>query len=334
MVRIPAAGGPTRASAIVIAIIVSVGSLLVPAPVGAQDVTIQTLIVNEVLTQGYWDENGVIDPTEMAAVIDRWGNDIGFAITDREFVVEEDQTQNPAALLAQSTLEQLVEQGGPRTLFLITAGHVGGASFNFPFVNVMTSLDDFDRSNPAGSFALAADTVAALGSEFPTIANAAADTASNAALPTTVAQSGTFTVGRLFIVLALITSALALAATRSARKKKARKVHTSDARDDTKAQIQAMSDLILDLDPRITIEDDPALKKRYVDASDTYREVLEKADSAVTGHEIADLRIEIAKARWKLDVIDAELEGNTPPPEPHTRNTDGSAWDSTRGEGG
>lgn len=79
--------------------------------------------------------------------------------------------------------------------------------------------------------------------------------------------------------------------------------------------------------------DDRALKDRFVDASSTYREVLEKAEGAKTGHEIADIRIDISKARWKLDVIDAELSGKTPPQEPFTRDNSGSAWDSTRGKG-
>ena len=94
-----------------------------------------------------------------------------------------------------------------------------------------------------------------------------------------------------------------------------------------------MSDLILELDPRVTIANDDDLKARYVDASDTYRDVLEKFQSASTGHQLADLRLDISKARWKLDVIDAELEGEEPPPEPFTRDNSGSAWDSTRGDG-
>ncbi len=120
----------------------------------------------------------------------------------------------------------------------------------------------------------------------------------------------------------------------TSRKKRTRVLHTADARDDTKAQLRAMSDLILDLEPRIVIANRPGLKARFADASRTYSTVLEHAELAVTGHEIADLRIEIAKARWKLDVIDAELDGRPPPDEPHRRDNSGSAWDSTRGTGG
>ena len=298
--------------------------LLIPGTAAAQQVSLQNEIANDIVSQGYWDESGSLNADEMASIVAEWGSDIAFAFTDREFEVAEDQTQNPAALLAQSALERVVSQGGPRTLFLVTDSHVGGASINIPFINVMTALDGFDRSNPVASFDAAAQKVTTLGNEIP----------EDIELPSTVvAQTGVFTITRIFILLAIVTGLLFLASVRSSRKKRSRKLYTADARDDTKAQIQAMSDLILDLDPRVTIENDPELKKRYVDASDTYRAVLEQADKAVTGHEVADLRIEIAKARWKLDVIDAELEGATPPPEPHTRDTSGSAWDSTRGDG-
>lgn len=301
-------------------------TLLSGSPAGAQEVPLQTEITNEILARGFWDESGALTEAEMAPVVAQWGNEIAFAITDREFAIEEDPTRNPAALLAQSTLERLVGAGGPSTLLLVTDGHVGGASIRTPFINLMTALEDFDRSNPAASFDQAAMTVVSLGDEIDT----------SAALPSTVgapAQASFFSGTRIFVLLAIITGLLFLASVRSARKKKSRRVHTADARVDTKAEIQAMSDLILDLDPRITIANDAELKARYVDASDTYREVLEHADQAVTGHEVADLRIEIAKARWKLDVIDAELEGTPAPPEPHSRNNDGSAWDSTRGSG-
>lgn len=305
--------------------LVAVTVALSPAAVAAQEVNLQTEIANDIVAQGYWDESGTIDPVEMAPVVAEWGSDIAFAITDREFAVAEDESQNPAALLAQSALERVISQGGPRTLFLVTGTHVGGASVSTPFINVMTALEGFDRSNPAAAFDAAAEKVTTLGTQLP----------EDLELPETVVaqQSSVFTMTRIFILLAIITGLLFLASVRSSRKKRSRKLHTAGARDDTKAQIQAMSDLILDLDPRVVIENDPELKKRYVDASDTYRAVLEQADDAVTGHEVADLRIEIAKARWKLDVIDAELEGKSPPPEPHSRDTSGSAWDSTRGSG-
>lgn len=286
----------------------------------AQAPTLQADIANDIIEQGYWDESGSARASEMDDLVTKWGDEFAFAITDQDLQVSEDQTRNAAVLLAQSTLDQLVSAGGPDTLFFVTQTEVGGASTTRPFLNLMTALEDFDRSTIAASF----DTTAERATEFGVEV---------APLASTPAQSGFFSTGRIFVILAIVTGILALASARSAQRKKSRTLHTTGARDGTKQELQEMSDLILDLDPRVSIANDPKIKERYVDASSTYRQVLEQAEKAVTGHEIADLRIEITKARWKLDVVDAELDGRTPPDEPLSRNTDGSAWDSTRGSG-
>ncbi len=286
--------------------------------VSAQDDALQSDLVTSIIQQGWWDESGSLPAEEMRSVVDRWGDEFAFAYFDRSFDVQQDPALNPAALLAQSSLEELADAGGPSTLLLVAGDDAGGATTDFPYANVVAALEDFDRGDVAQSFEEAASTIATLGDEV---------------VPLTTAQTGFFGSAEMFVLLGVITGVLALASVRSKRKKTARRVHTANARTDTKVQIQEMSDLILDLEPRVTIADDHELKQRYVDASKTYSEVLEQADEVETGHDVADLRIEIAKARWKLDVIDAELEGRSAPAEPFGRDNSGSAWDSTRGTG-
>ncbi|MGI9606501.1 MAG: hypothetical protein ACR2P0_10225 [Acidimicrobiales bacterium] len=138
----------------------------------------------------------------------------------------------------------------------------------------------------------------------------------------------------LVIIGGGVAAAMAAAGGAFSRHKKTNRVeHTSHARGDTKTQLAAMSDLILDLEPRIVIANDGALAERFAAAGRTYIDILEHEEKATTGHEIADIRVEIARARWQLDVIDAELDRRPPPPEPFRRDTSGSAWDSTRGTG-
>lgn len=132
---------------------------------------------------------------------------------------------------------------------------------------------------------------------------------------------------------AAVLGALGVGAIFGSKKKRTKTLHLADARGDTRAQLTAMSDLILDLEPRVTIADSADLRARFAQATRTYSDVRAEADRAESGHEVADLRIAIAKARWKLDVIDAELDGREPPSEPFTRDSSGSAWDSTRGTG-
>ncbi len=301
---------------------------------GSGQRSLQAVMAEAILEDGWWDESGTLSSDEMDSLVAEFGDEFGFAFTDRSFEVTQDPGQNPAGLISQATLDLLATQGGPQTLLFVTGDQVGGATNTFPFFNIGQVLADFDRSSAPADFSRAATELLLLGDNFaPVPESALADTTDEADV-TSNPETGIFAGMRILIILAIVAGALALASVISARNKKARRtVTTAGARDDTKEQLQAMSDLILDLDPRVTLADDRKLKDRFVDASSTYREVLEKAEGAKTGHEVADLRIDISKARWKLDVIDAELSGRTPPSEPFTRDNSGTAWDSTRGSG-
>lgn len=315
--------GPSRFVVVSMLLVSALLAFSSSAAAGQSD-TLQTEIAGSVAEQGYWDGALLLDDSAMGDVVVEFGQSFAFAYTDASYTVNEDPDRSAAALLALSTLEQLGRAGGPATILFVTEDDASGASNEFPFVNIVEALSDFDRSNPEASFARAAEVISGFGSEI------------DPQLTAQLAQSGDagfFSGIGPFIILAIITAVLASLAVRSSKKKKSRKAHTAPARDSTAMELQEMSDLIIDLDPRVSIANDADLKARYVDASDTYRDVLEKFQAATTGHEIADLRIDIAKARWKLDVVDAELEGEEPPQEPFTRDNSGSAWDSTRGRG-
>ncbi len=307
-----------------IVLLVVVGSLFATGTATAQTTTIQEQIAESITAQGFWEDGPILDAGAMDDVVFEFGDRFAFAYTERSFDVQQDPDRSAAALLALSTLDLLGSTGAPRTLLFVTENDATGASTEFPFANLPHVLSDFDRSDPEASFRLAAAEISALGD---TIAPELTAQLAQANDPGSFASNG------LLLGLFIIAVVLGGFAFLSSKKKKNRKVHTLPARDNTAGELQEMSDLILDLDPRVTIANDADLKARYVDASDTYRDVLEKFQSATTGHELADLRLDISKARWKLDVIDAELEGEEPPPEPYTRDNSGSAWDSTRGDG-
>lgn len=322
------------APVLALALVLGLTAPLLAAQDDADQRSLQSIMAEAVLANGWWDDTGTLPEDEMAALVAEFGDEFAFAFTDRSFEVQQDPNQNPAGLLAQSTLDLLATQDGPPTLLFVTGDQVGGATNTFPFFNIGQVMANFDRSDPPASFEAAAFRLLALGDEFAPVPESALDAAGNDEAEITNPETGIFAGMRILIILAVIAGALALASIITSRNKTTRRaVTTSSARDSTKEELQAMSDLILDLDPRVTLADDKAIKERFVDASSTYREVLEKAEGAETGHEVADLRIDISKARWKLDVIDAELSGRTPPKEPFTRDNSGSAWDSTRGRG-
>lgn len=320
------------------------GSLLVlvllwalGAPLAAQngvEPSFAAVVAEAVLADGYWDETDGLDDAAMDSLVEQFGDDFAFVYTERSFEVQQDPNQNPAALLSQAILDSLTSAGGPQTVLFVTGDHTGGATNSFPFFNVNQVMASFDRASPVSSFQEAATELLVLGDNLAPIPDGLEPTDASTDSSAEDTETGIFAGMRILIILAIVAAVLALASVISARNKRVRRViTTADARDSTKDEIQAMSDLILDLDPRVTLADDADLKERFVDASSTYRDVLEKAEEAVTGHEVADLRISISKARWKLDVIDAELSGRTPPKEPFTRDNSGSAWDSTRGSG-
>ncbi len=320
-------------------VVLLIGALLsvCVGPLAAQDSeqrSLQAIVAEGILEQGFWDESGVLDPEDMAALVSEFGSEFAFVFTERSFQVDADPTQNPAFLLSQAVLDLLAQQNGPNTVLFVTGDHVGGATNTFPFFNIGQVMADFDRADPPESFRHAATALIGFGDQLAPIPEGVLEQEAAEVVSAEPADTGIFAGMRILVILAVVAAALALASVISSRNKKVRRVvTTADARDSTKDEIQAMSDLILDLDPRVTLADDADLKERFVDASSTYRDVLEQSEQAETGHEVADLRISISKARWKLDVIDAELSGRTPPKEPFTRDNSGSAWDSTRGSG-
>ncbi len=296
--------------------------LVLAAPASAQ--SLPELAAADLIERGWWDDSGTLDANEFDELVARYDGQIAFAHTDRSFDVNEDPTLDAAALLAQAILEQVGNGGGEATTVLFSTGTgAAGASTAYPYPGIVVALQSFDTGDVIASFADAAASI--------TDGSAAAVVDEEG---TTVAQTSFFASTGFLVVLAVIAGVLGLLSLRTSQRKRRRVVHTAGARDDTKAQLTAMSDLILDLEPRVTIANDPDLKTRFTDASRVYSEVRERAESATTGHEIADIRLDIAKARWRLDVIDAELDGREPPPEPHRRDNSGSAWDSTRGTGG
>ncbi len=296
---------------------------------------LQVDIADAIADRGWWDDSGTLDADRLDALVAASDGTIGFGYTERSFDVASDPNLQAAALLAQSALDELTARNpAVNTVLLVTGDQRSGASEVFTFSRVILALDGWEAGGDViDSFASVVDRL-----NDPALAadtsQATAESGNGADTVASTDDPGAFTMGRLIFLGAIAIAAFVLWNTYKLRRNRRRTVTTSGARDDTAAQLTAMSDLILDLEPRVTIANDMDLKERFTLASRTYSDVREAAEEAVTGHEIADLRLQIAEARWKLDVIDAELDGRPAPPQPHRRDNTGSAWDSTRGTGG
>ena len=294
-----------------------------PSAVGAQG--LEADIADGVIERGWWDETESLDPTQLDALVERHDGRIAFGVTDRRFAVNDDANVAAAPVLAQAVLDVVIRAGTPvETVIIVDGSGAGGASVTYSYRSVVLSLDALDRTDVLASFGAIAAALEQDGQSDLTAFEG----------ESTEDPGSTFTFGRVLLLALIVVAMAVLGMTYTARRKSTRTASTAGARNDTKSQLTAMSDLIFELEPRIVISVEPALKERFAAATKTYSEVMERAQDATDGHEVADLRIDIAKARWQLDSIEAELDGVAPPPEPFTRDVSGSAWDSTRGTGG
>lgn len=302
---------------------VAIAALTLAGPAaGAQG--LEADIAAAVADRGWWDETSSLDPARLDALVDRHDGRYAFGFTDRSFTVDADANIAAAPVLAQAVLDAVVRSGMPvETVIIVDGSGAGGASVAHAYRSVVLALDALDRSDVVSSFGVMAASLED-GSAQPAPFEATADSD----------EGSTFTFGRVLVLVLIVAAMAVLWTIYTSRRKSTRTASTAGARDDTKFELTAMSDLILDLEPRIVIASDAGLRERFAAATRTYSEVMERAESVTGGHEVADLRIAIAKARWKLDVIAAELDGVEAPPEPFTRDVSGSAWDSTRGTGG
>ena len=73
--------------------------------------SLQAVIAEAVLADGWWDDSGTLDASEMDDLVAEFGDEFAFAFTDRSFEVSGEPGQNPAALIGQATLELLSSDG-------------------------------------------------------------------------------------------------------------------------------------------------------------------------------------------------------------------------------
>ena len=126
-------------------------TLDVTAAAGAQ--TLQQQIASDVIAQGWWDESGSLPPTEMRALVERWGDRMAFVYTDREFAVEGEPSLDPVPILAQSVLEELQSAGSDlSTVLMVSGSSGGGASTEFAYPVLVQAFQGFERDDVIGSF--------------------------------------------------------------------------------------------------------------------------------------------------------------------------------------
>lgn len=99
------------------------------------------------------------------------------------------------------------------------------------------------------------------------------------------------------------------------RKAAALEAELAEDRAEIREQLRNNSDHVIDLGDRIATADDE-LRRMYEEAAQTFQDVSMGLEDAATAAEIDALDDRLDRAEWQFDVIEARLDGRTPPPEP------------------
>jgi hypothetical protein len=88
------------------------------------------------------------------------------------------------------------------------------------------------------------------------------------------------------------------------------------ARTEVKKRLDDVANDIIDLEVEVTASTDPAARVLYESATVAYAEALDTYEGAASPQELIATAEELDMAIWRLDSVEALLDGATPPPKP------------------
>ncbi len=120
-----------------------------------------------------------------------------------------------------------------------------------------------------------------------------------------------------WILLLIIVAGVAFILWRTSRSSK-REAERSieDARAEVKKRLDDVANDIIDLEDEITASTDPAARVLYESATAAYADALDTYEGAATPQELIATAEELDMAIWRLDSVEALLDGEPPPPKP------------------
>lgn len=262
------------------------------------------------------DQDGSYLELELQGVasdaVDRANDDgVGFVYLDQENAAD-------LPILTGGLLDRLDALGSPyRTLIVLDASGVwvesldrdaSGASDaatpQFATGAVAGGIDTVLDVLGGGNGAAAPDNNAAGSDATDSDAAGAAETSSGGGVPWLLI---------LFLGLAAFLAVRFL--TGRKRKEATLEAELEEDRAEIREQLRNNSDHVIDLGDRIATADDD-LRRMYEEAAQTFQDVSMGLDDAATAVEIDALDDRLDRAAWQFDVIEARLDGRTPPSEP------------------
>ncbi len=183
------------------------------------------------------------------------------------------------------------------TVVVISANEIGAASTDFDDDAVDSAIDaafdDFADRDDLGAFKAFADD-----------------------LPSDGGGGGGFFLAFMVIIAGLIGFMLWR---NSRRAKDMAAGRVDEAKAELKGQLDVIANEILDLSDRVTVAENDEALAHYRTANDTYAEVIDASETAVSLADLEALSDRLDKARWRLEAAEALIEGRNVPAEPEDR---------------
>ncbi len=98
--------------------------------------------------------------------------------------------------------------------------------------------------------------------------------------------------------------------------KEAKQKSIDQARSEVKRRLDAVANDIIDLEDEVSASDDPAVPVLYASATEQYAKALGAYEHATVPQELLDMAEDLDMAIWRLDSVEALLDGQPMPPKP------------------
>ncbi len=126
---------------------------------------------------------------------------------------------------------------------------------------------------------------------------------------------GGLPLGWIFLLIVIAGGALVFwLSSRSSKRDAAQAIE--NARVEVKKRLDAVANDIIDLEDEVTASTDPAARVLYESATGGYAQALDTYEGAASPEELIATAEELDMAIWRLDSVEALLDGEAPPPKP------------------
>lgn len=234
------------------------------------------------------------------------------------FVYLDQENADDLPILTSGLLQRLGDTGSAyRTLIVLDASGVWVESLDR---DTAGAADAATPQFATGAVAGGIDTVLDVlgGGAAPDQAGSAASTTDTNESATASPTESTSGGGVPWLLILFLGAAVFFAVrffTGRRRKAEALEAELAEDRAEIREQLRNNSDHVIDLGDRITNADDK-LRRMYEEAAQTFQDVSMGLDDAATAAEIDALDDRLDRAEWQFEVIEARLDGRTPPTEP------------------